>query len=64
MPFIPILSVIASLVLIVSLPWVTLVRFVVWLAVGLVIYFLYSRRKSHLQRGIVETPEEEESISA
>ena len=61
-PFIPILSVIASFVLIVSLPWVTLVRFVIWLAIGLVIYFLYSRRKSHLQQGIVETTEE--SISA
>ena len=58
-PFIPILSVIASIVLIVSLPWVTLVRFVIWLAIGLVIYFLYSRRKSHLQRGVAEAAEEE-----
>jgi basic amino acid/polyamine antiporter, APA family len=53
-PWIPILSIIASLVLIVSLPWVTLVRFVVWLAIGMVIYFLYSRRKSHLQREAAE----------
>jgi len=43
-PWIPILSIIASLVLIVSLPWVTLVRFVVWLAIGMVIY--HSRRKA------------------
>ncbi len=50
-PLIPILSVIGSVVLIVSLPWVTLVRFVVWLAIGLVIYFLYSRRHSRLQEG-------------
>ena len=49
-PWIPILSIIASLVLIVSLPWVTLVRFVIWLAIGMVIYFLYSRRNSHLQQ--------------
>lgn len=53
-PWIPILSIIASLVLIVSLPWVTLVRFVVWLAIGMVIYFLYSRHKSHLQREAAE----------
>ena len=53
-PWIPILSIIASLVLIVSLPWVTLVRFVVWLAIGMVIYFLYSRRKSHLQQEVAE----------
>jgi basic amino acid/polyamine antiporter, APA family len=53
-PWIPILSIIASLVLIVSLPWVTLVRFVVWLAIGMVIYFLYSRHKSHLQQEVAE----------
>src|SRR5256885_16836041 len=38
-PLIPILSIIASLGLIVSLPWETLWRFVVWLALGLAIYF-------------------------
>ncbi|MFL5653056.1 MAG: amino acid permease [Ktedonobacteraceae bacterium] len=49
-PVIPILSMIGSFVLIVSLPLVTMVRFIVWLAMGLVIYFLYGRRTSHLQR--------------
>jgi APA family basic amino acid/polyamine antiporter len=53
-PLIPILSIIGSIVLIVSLPWVTLVRFVVWLAIGLVIYFLYSRHSSRLQQEEVE----------
>src|SRR5258708_34338231 len=48
-PWIPPLSIIASLVLIVSLPRVTLVRFAAWLAIGMVIYFLYSRHKSPLQ---------------
>ena len=47
-PLIPILSVIASLVLIVSLPLVTILRFVVWLAVGMVVYLLYSRHHSNL----------------
>lgn len=47
-PLIPLLSIIGSVVLIMSLPWVTLVRFVVWLAIGLVIYFLYSQRSSRL----------------
>ena len=28
-----------------------------WTAIGLVLYFLYSRRNSHLGRGIVEVPE-------
>lgn len=34
--------------LMVSLPWITWFRFVLWMAVGLVIYWFYGRRKSHL----------------
>jgi APA family basic amino acid/polyamine antiporter len=49
-PVIPILSALASLFLIVSLPGITIVRFVVWLAVGLIVYFAYSRHHSELQR--------------
>ena len=53
-PVIPILSIIASFVLIVSLPLVTIIRFIIWLAIGLAIYFLYSRRRSHLEMGVDE----------
>jgi APA family basic amino acid/polyamine antiporter len=35
-----------------SLPVMTWIRFVVWLGIGLVIYFLYSARHSKLRRGI------------
>ncbi len=49
-PFLPILSIIASLVLIVSLPLITIARFIIWLIIGLIIYFAYSRRKSKLQQ--------------
>jgi basic amino acid/polyamine antiporter, APA family len=49
-PVIPILSALASLFLIVSLPGITIVRFVVWLAVGLIVYFAYSRHHSELQK--------------
>lgn len=52
-PWIPILSMIGAVVLIVSLPLVTILRFIFWLVIGLVIYFLYSRRKSHLQHEMV-----------
>ncbi len=45
-PVIPILSALAALFLIVNLPLVTIFRFLAWLAIGLLIYFLYSRRKS------------------
>ncbi|MFL5691040.1 MAG: amino acid permease [Ktedonobacteraceae bacterium] len=51
-PVIPILSMLGSLLLIVSLPVVTMIRFIVWLAIGLIIYFLYSQRKSHLQHEV------------
>jgi amino acid transporter len=45
-PLLPILSAVGAIMLIFSLKPVTLVRFVVWLASGLVIYFAASRRRS------------------
>ncbi|MBI3441496.1 MAG: amino acid permease [Proteobacteria bacterium] len=51
MPFglvLPVLGVLSCAALIVFLPLTTHLRFVVWLAVGLVIYFLYSRKHSKL----------------
>ena len=53
-PVIPILSIIASFVLIVSLPLITILRFIIWLALGLLIYFIYSRQHSRLEEEIVE----------
>ena len=43
-PFLPILSIVCCLVLMLSLPLETWVRFVIWLLIGLAIYFLYSRK--------------------
>jgi APA family basic amino acid/polyamine antiporter len=45
-PVIPILSILCCLVLMASLPLETWVRFLVWLAIGLTIYFSYSRHHS------------------
>ncbi len=39
------------LVLMLSLPLETWVRFVVWLVIGLAIYFLFGRKHSELRRG-------------
>jgi APA family basic amino acid/polyamine antiporter len=51
-PLFPILGVIMCFALMFSLPLETWVRFVVWLGIGLVIYFLYGVGHSRLQRGI------------
>ncbi len=47
-----IFSFIGSFVPIVSLPLVTILRFTIWLILGLIVYFLYSRHSSHLEREI------------
>ncbi len=47
-PLIPIAGIAACVYLMLSLPAVTWLRFVLWMAVGLVIYFVYSYRHSAL----------------
>lgn len=49
MPYFPMLGIISCLYLIINLPWITIVRFIVWMAVGLVIYFVYGRTNSFLR---------------
>ncbi|MFF1573779.1 amino acid permease [Leifsonia sp. NPDC058292] len=48
MPVVPAFGVLASLFLITQLHWETWLRFAVWLVVGLIIYFAYSRHHSLL----------------
>jgi APA family basic amino acid/polyamine antiporter len=45
-PFIPVLSIACCLLLMLGLPLETWVRFVVWLAIGLAIYYTFGRRHS------------------
>ena len=49
-PLTPILAIVSCLYLMLQLPWLTWVRFAIWLALGLVIYFLYGIRHSRLAR--------------
>lgn len=49
-PWLPLMSIGASVYLAAYLPPLTWVRFGVWVAVGLVIYHFYGRRHSHLNR--------------
>ncbi len=49
-PFLPIVSVLASLWLMINLPAETWLRFAGWMVVGFVVYFLYGRSHSRLGR--------------
>lgn len=51
MPWVALAGILCCVILMVSLPLVTWVRFVVWLMIGLVIYFAYSRKRSELHQG-------------
>ncbi|MCU1272728.1 MAG: amino acid permease-associated region [Bryobacterales bacterium] len=55
-PFTPILSIVCCLVLMVSLPLETWIRFFLWLAIGLVIYFTFGKRRSTLRTEPMVTP--------
>jgi APA family basic amino acid/polyamine antiporter len=48
-PLVPILGVICCFGLMLTLPGYTWLRLIVWLIIGLVIYFTYGRRHSKLQ---------------
>src|SRR6185312_967789 len=49
-PLVPILAILFSGLLIVGLSYLTLLRLLVWLIIGLVIYFTYGRKHSRVQR--------------
>ncbi|HSC27534.1 MAG TPA: amino acid permease [Vicinamibacterales bacterium] len=48
-PVVPILGVLSCFYLMTSLPWHTWERLIIWMAIGIVIYFAYSRRHSRVQ---------------
>jgi APA family basic amino acid/polyamine antiporter len=52
-PFTPIMGIVVSFYMMYSLGTATWIRLVVWLIIGMVIYFTYSRKHSRVQRGIV-----------
>jgi len=51
-PLVPILSIVTCLVLMASLTLENWIRFFVWLAIGLLIYFLYSKKRSTLRNSV------------
>jgi APA family basic amino acid/polyamine antiporter len=50
-PVLPILSAVVSFVLMLSLPWSTWERLMIWMAIGVAVYFAYGYRHSRLGGG-------------
>jgi basic amino acid/polyamine antiporter, APA family len=48
-PLLPILSALVALILMAGLPWATWERLIIWMALGIVVYFGYGYRRSRLR---------------
>jgi len=55
-PLVPILGMLASLGLMATLPLDTWIRLLVWLLIGIVIYFAYGKKHSTLQKELAAGP--------
>jgi APA family basic amino acid/polyamine antiporter len=52
-PYVPLLGILTCLVIMFSLPIETWIRLIVWLAIGLIIYFFYGKKNSTLRKSII-----------
>lgn len=59
-PVVPILSVLASLWLMLNLPTETWLRFAIWMVIGFLVYFLYGRSHSRLGQRTAATADNTE----
>ena len=57
-PFVPILGIIVCGAMIFGLGWTNWLRLGGWLLIGFVIYFLYSKKHSLLQKGLLRKPKD------
>jgi APA family basic amino acid/polyamine antiporter len=55
-PFIPILGILVCLYLMYGLPWHTWERLIIWMGLGIIIYFAYSRHHSKVRRETLGLP--------
>jgi basic amino acid/polyamine antiporter, APA family len=47
-PLTPLLGIVCCVYLMINLPWITMLRFIVWMAIGMAVYFMFSRKNSAL----------------
>jgi APA family basic amino acid/polyamine antiporter len=55
-PLVPILGILISLLMMVALPRDTWLRLIVWLIIGMFVYFLYGQRHSRVQQNLSKRP--------
>ena len=55
-PWVPLGAIVSCCYLMYELPLVTWIRFFVWMAAGLVLYFLYGFRRSRVGIGLAQAP--------
>ncbi|MDR1743895.1 MAG: amino acid permease [Dysgonamonadaceae bacterium] len=53
-PTVPILGIVVCLAMMLSLPKASWERLIIWMAIGIVIYFVYSRKHSFVRRGAAD----------
>ncbi|HYK77738.1 MAG TPA: amino acid permease, partial [Daejeonella sp.] len=60
-PVVPILGILVCLYLMYGLPWHTWERLIIWMALGVIIYFAYSRHHSKVRKSL-ENPQNVENV--
>jgi APA family basic amino acid/polyamine antiporter len=55
-PFVPLMGILVCVAMMAGLPGDTWLRLVIWMAIGMAIYFLYSRHHSVLGKGATPAP--------
>jgi basic amino acid/polyamine antiporter, APA family len=51
-PFVPVMGIIFNGYMMIKLGWINWARLIIWLVIGMVIYFLYSRKNSRVQAAL------------